>query len=535
MVDLSEQALYAQYKLEWAPSDFGDGGHADDIADDLTDSLWSVPFESEWPYNPSWNRQACDSDGTNCDRDDDGKDIYVHSCDGYPGPCSDTVHQAASGGLGWVTPTSPRDSGYTVFDPVDVGDLDDGDLTSAILLTNAGDGVVVCFDDTNDFNNAGLFGVLGQGDDTTRGGHCTEVSGVVFNAELTGALAPSPSGYYVILKNSWGCSYADGGYVAVEGEWLSDHMRSATAFATRRVGGNNAPTVQITEPVDHAHISMGGFESPTFTAVANDWEDGDDFTHNIVWTSNVDGAIGIGKTIQFDFALPGLRVITATVTDSEGAVSQAGVTVVIDNQPPVIQLVSPTPAQASQLVLGQTYAFTGQISDVNEWQSNCSNLHWTSSNPADLLPQNGCYLQLSFATVGTRTITLTGHDSLNLAATPVTLPVSVSLPALDSVPTVSILTPVVHELLAADTPTPLTSSVTSLDPILAYKWQFSTNPNAPGATWIDIGNTPNLSWTPSAQVPFHCGGLAIGLRLVVINKHGIGSTNIDVSVLYPTC
>lgn len=83
---------------------------------------------------------------------------------------------------------------------------------------------------------------------------------------------------------------------------------------------NNAPNVTITSPL--SNTTYGSVQSITFTAPANDNEDGVIPDGSIVWTSNlVGGQLGTGASFNLlASSLPeGVHTITVTATDSLGA------------------------------------------------------------------------------------------------------------------------------------------------------------------------------------------------------------------------
>ncbi len=169
--NLSEQAHYNRMKLTWERNDFGDSFLSETGFTKMAEENWLLPFEDQWPYNPSISRttgiawcttteceegssefQTC---ATNCAAsfavnsqayddcvqtdcrdnsttfqecqkectglDDDGKVVdptnrqYYFSCNNYTDTCSDSTHQSelvcqASGSGGDVYYTC----GYTV-------------------------------------------------------------------------------------------------------------------------------------------------------------------------------------------------------------------------------------------------------------------------------------------------------------------------------------------------------------------------------------------------------------------------------------
>ncbi|MCP4994321.1 MAG: calcium-binding protein [Gammaproteobacteria bacterium] len=77
---------------------------------------------------------------------------------------------------------------------------------------------------------------------------------------------------------------------------------------------NDMPTVSITTPADGLEFLVG--ETITFTGTATDPEDGDQ-SEGIQWSSDIDGALGTGASIDVVLS-EGPHVVTADVTDSGG-------------------------------------------------------------------------------------------------------------------------------------------------------------------------------------------------------------------------
>jgi len=87
---------------------------------------------------------------------------------------------------------------------------------------------------------------------------------------------------------------------------------------------NTAPEVTIVSPADNFTIVQGN--TATFTGAAFDLEDGQ-IDGDISWSSNVDGNLGSGATINVSTLSLGTHIITASVVDSEGEPGNASITV----------------------------------------------------------------------------------------------------------------------------------------------------------------------------------------------------------------
>ena len=103
---------------------------------------------------------------------------------------------------------------------------------------------------------------------------------------------------------------------------------------------NTAPEVTIISPSTGSSASES--ESVSFVATANDAEDGDISTA-IVWTSDLDGEIGQGSTIDAQLSV-GHHIITATAADSEALSQQASIQFDVNPaaDPTILSWVAPT-------------------------------------------------------------------------------------------------------------------------------------------------------------------------------------------------
>jgi hypothetical protein len=307
-----------------------------------------------------------------------------------------------------------------------------------------------------------------------------------------------------------------------------DHWRGAGP----RLKVNRPPSIEILSPKAGEEVGMGGLNIVTLKAKVTDVEDGDKCCL-VQWKSNKDGVLGTSDLVNTSFNTPGDRVITLTATDITGAKAKASLIVKVGNAGPKVTIVKPTAGQ--KIFKNTPVLLEGSSFDPNEplLALPCSSLKWTSSKVSDFVPVTGCYTNVSFATEGTRTLKLTGKDSQGKVGTDTrVLTVTVAPP--NSPPVVVIEKP--SNNMRPNPDAPLALKGKAVDPDgkspLAFKWILKGVPPAD----VTLGNTAAMSWKPRANVPFHCGGSAVQLCLVVTDPDGqSGSACVEITMDDPPC
>ena len=183
----------------------------------------------------------------------------------------------------------------------------------------------------------------------------------------------------------------------------------AEALVTVTVNRNTAPMVAITLPENGASFFDG--ELVSFYGIVTDPEDGD-ISASLVWSSDLDGALGTGDSLHLSNLSVGTHTITASVVDSFGAPGSGSITVTINfNNPPTVDLAAPT--DGATFLDGDSITFTGTAFDTEDGNLTPS-LAWTSDLDGPLGAGGSFATNLS---VGTHTITATVADSLGKEGT----------------------------------------------------------------------------------------------------------------------
>jgi hypothetical protein len=162
--------------------------------------------------------------------------------------------------------------------------------------------------------------------------------------------------------------------------------------------------VVITAPASGVEVRQG--DAIGFSAIASDPTEGD-LGAGLIWGSDVDGDFGAGASFSYAGLTLGTHLITARVTDAEGATGSASITVVIDasGAPPAVTIGSP--ADGSVFSETEALSFAASANDP-ETGDVSSTLLWVSQKDGTL--GTGPSFSLSGLSRGKHIITVTATD-----------------------------------------------------------------------------------------------------------------------------
>ena len=176
-----------------------------------------------------------------------------------------------------------------------------------------------------------------------------------------------------------------------------------SASVTINVVTNTAPMVGISSPLDGSTYFVNA--PVTLTGSSQDTEDGD-ISAGLVWTSDLDGTLGTGASLQVTLTTLGLHAITATSTDQGTLIGSARVTVtVVANTAPVVGISSPL--DGSTHFASAPVNLTGSSQDTEDGDIS-ADLVWTSDRDGAL--GTGASLPATLTTLGSHVITATSTD-----------------------------------------------------------------------------------------------------------------------------
>jgi predicted CXXCH cytochrome family protein len=235
--------------------------------------------------------------------------------------------------------------------------------------------------------------------------------------------SPNDAGY-IILNSTNGADYTFVAQVPADTvTYNASGLTAGTSYAWRVHAINpravssaiqgSIPVVTITSPADLSTFLQT--DAITFTATATDAIEGN-LAANVDWTSDIDGALGTGGTLNKTGMSLGQHTITATVANAQGLNATATITITITDAsghiPPLLTITAPP--NNSTYMQGTNITFSGTaIDDVDGDVS--ANIQWASSIDGPI--GAGASVSTSSLSVGIHIIAASVTDSHGLTST----------------------------------------------------------------------------------------------------------------------
>lgn len=417
--DLSEQHLWGMYKAFWLP---GPGGsqflvYQQGLKGQLGDGAPPVPMrpEAQWRYNPS------------------------ASCDGYAGPCSSANHQmpmtaSKVGNQFKLSIHNPIDNSaggerytlnaYGYISPDDRQAM----LNQILAAVTLGQPVGVAYGVTDCLKKAGKSNQpflhmqsAGCSSDVFSGTHSNVVVGYVTDDELESLYGPANApprdgGGYLILRNSWGCTWGDRGYLYVSYLWAMNYLGGGRLFY-----GISAQYPTATLAVNKAKLVAPG--TVTLSVAANALVRKVAFVHGSPGRGMLNA--GVDTTAPFSVTVPitdedrGVNTFIAVGYDENGNAVKTNMvqTTLATPGDPTISLTSPLRVDRNA-----EYTLTASVFD----DSGIASVTLTENGvvkAARLAPPWQFKLARAVAGDYTYTATVTAKDGVKVTSTPRTVSV----------------------------------------------------------------------------------------------------------------
>jgi Astacin (Peptidase family M12A) len=171
---------------------------------------------------------------------------------------------------------------------------------------------------------------------------------------------------------------------------------------------NAAPVVALAATNGRTTQDLGQYF--TLAATVTDAEDGACPTHicNYTWTPAPMFGATNDRLATYRFTTTGPRTFTVRVEDNGGRVTTRSITMQIVNTPPVAEIIRPS--SAITVSTGVSVPLEGRGTDLNTGTIACG----------------GCTPSISFAGIGTRTISVIATDPQGVASAPATVAITVN-------------------------------------------------------------------------------------------------------------
>lgn len=144
--------------------------------------------------------------------------------------------------------------------------------------------------------------------------------------------------------------------------------------------GNQMPTASIITPSRGSMVAGG--DSVLFQGSAEDGEDGELTGEALEWTSDVDGDLGVGQSLEVVPSSDTAHTVVMTATDSDGATDGDTVEVNVGDQEPTAVITSPS--QDTTVADGDALTLEGSAKDPEDGELVGGALQWTSEVDGNL-------------------------------------------------------------------------------------------------------------------------------------------------------
>ncbi|MBU0706048.1 hypothetical protein KJ807_02405 [Patescibacteria group bacterium] len=172
------------------------------------------------------------------------------------------------------------------------------------------------------------------------------------------------------------------------------------------------PTANILQPATNQEFKYGAII--TLEGTATDDQDGSLTGASLVWTSDLDGALGTGALLSPNNLSLGTHTIRLEATDIDGWKGTAETTVII-KPPQKPQTSILFPSEGSKFEHGKLIGFYGRAMDSEDGNLTSTSIKWSSDVDGDI--GTGSTLSINSLSLGTHRITMAATDSDGLTAT----------------------------------------------------------------------------------------------------------------------